>query len=264
MSLPKGPRILFLDIETAPIISYTWGLFDQNVSLNQIKSDWHILSWSAKWQGSKKLLYADQRAAKKIEDDSAILKLIWNLLDEADIVVTQNGKKFDIKKLNARFIIHGFQPPSSFRQIDTLVIAKKFFGFTSNKLEYMTDKINKKFRKSKHKKFEGFELWKECLAGNIAAWKEMERYNKIDVLSLEELYGKLVPWDASINFNVYRDIPKNTCKCGSTDYRKNGYFYSSVGKFQRYRCVKCGAESRDRGNLLTETKRDSLKTGTTR
>lgn len=262
----NGPKILLLDIETAPILGYVWQLWDQNVALNQIKSDWYILSWSAKWLGDapNKTMYADQRKAKNIEDDSKLLKGIWQLLDEADIVIGQNSNAFDIKKLNARFILNGMQPPSSFKKIDTMLLAKKHFGFTSNKLEYMSDKLCKKYKKLKHTKFPGFEMWRECLAGNIKAWKEMEVYNKYDVLALEELYTKLIPWDNTINFSVYRDDTKHICTCGSSNYKLNGYAYTSTGKFQRYKCVDCGSETRSKTNLLSKDKRKSLNTGTVR
>lgn len=256
------PKILLLDIETAPILAYVWGLWENNVSLNQIKSDWHILSWAAKWLGDSpsKIMYMDQRKAKNIEDDSAILKGIWKLMDEADIIITQNGKQFDAKKLNARFIFSGLKPPSSYKHVDTREIAKRKFGFTSNKLEYMTDKLCIKYKKLKHNKFNGFELWTECLAGNDKAWKEMERYNKYDVLSLEELYLKLQPWDNSINFNLYTDEITNVCGCGSSDLKRNGFCYSSVGKYQRFSCKKCGAEVRNRESLFSAAKKKSLKT----
>lgn len=258
------PKVLIFDIETAPILGYVWGLWDNNLSLNQVNSDWYVLSWSAKWLDKKEVMYMDSRNNTNIEFDKKLLQGIWKLLDEADIVVTQNGKKFDTKKLNARFIFHGFQPPSSYKHIDTLLLAKKYFGFTSNKLEYMTDKLCVKYKKQKHDKFSGFELWKECLAGNLEAWKEMEKYNKYDVLSLEELYTKLIPWDSSVNFNLYHDKEVHICKCGNKELIKNGYFYTQVSKFQRYKCKQCGAETRDKINLLSKEKKASLKVGTTR
>lgn len=258
------PRILVADIETAPILGYVWGLWDQNVGLNQIKSDWHLLSWSAKWLGEKTVHYMDQRQAKNIEDDKKILQGIWNLLDECDILVTQNGKAFDHKKLNARFILNGMQPPSSYRHIDTLVLAKKHFAFTSNKLEYMSKKLCTKYTKLKTKRFQGFDLWSECLKGNLAAWKEMEKYNKYDVLALEELYGKIIPWDNSINVNTYSEAEGLVCTCGSTDFRANGHTFSNSGKFRRFRCKGCGSEVRSRQNMLNKDKKSSLKTGTQR
>lgn len=238
-------NILVFDIETAPIEAYVWGLWDNNVALNQIKEDWSVLSWSAKWLGKKEVMYMDQRNAKNVRDDKKLLRAIWKLLDKADIVITQNGKSFDAKKLNARFVFHGFPPPSSYKHIDTKILAKKYFGFTSSKLEYMSAKLCTKYKKLDHKRFPGQELWTQCLKGNLAAWKEMERYNKHDVLSLEELYTKLIPWDNAVNFAVYTGEAM-VCSCGSRDFIRNGFFYSSVGKYQRYACSKCGAEHRNR------------------
>lgn len=196
-TIVKTPKILVFDIETAPILAHVWGLFDQNVGLNQIQSDWHVLSWSAKWLGDppSKVMYQDQRNAKDVTNDKKILESIRDLLNEADLVVTQNGVKFDSKKLNARFLFHEIESPSSYRHRDTLRMAKKHFNFTSYKLEYMTDKFCKKYKKLKHKKFPGHELWKECLKGNKEAWNEMEKYNKHDVLATEELYNVLKQWD---------------------------------------------------------------------
>ena len=260
--MKQGPKILFMDIETAPIIASVWGLWDQNVSLNMIKSDWHVLSWAAKWSGESKVMYADQSKAKNIEDDSKILKQIWDLLDQADIVVGQNGKNFDCKKLNARFILNGMQPPSSYKVIDTMLLAKKHFAFTSNKLEYMSDKLCTKYKKLKHSKFTGFDMWKECLAGNPEAWKEMEKYNKYDVLSLEELYTKLIPWDNAVNFDAYFEGQASHCTCGSTEWHKNGYSYGATGKYQRFYCKKCGSERRSRMNMMPKGKIKMV--GTTR
>lgn len=260
----KGPRVLFFDIETAPIVAYTWGLWDQNIGLNQIKHDWSVLSWSAKWLGEERVRYMDQRYAKDKRDDKKILKGLWELLDEADIVVTQNGKRFDVPKLNARFIIQGFQPPSSFKHIDTLKIAKKHFGFTSNKLEYLANTLKTKTKKLSQRKFDGFLLWEQCLAGNMEAWREMETYNRQDVLALEQVYHKLAAWDQTIQFSLYTDDETPTCNCGSTSFTKRGFFYSPKGKFQRYRCNECGAETRDTRNLFSKEKIASLKTGTTR
>lgn len=258
------PKVLLIDIETAPLLSFHWGLFDQNISLGQIHSEWSVLSWSAKWLGNKQMMYMDQSKAKNIENDKELLQGIWKLLDEADVVIGHNSRAFDVKKLNARFLMHNMPPPSSFRQIDTLKIARKYFAMTSNKLEYLSDKLCCKYKKLKHKKFPGFELWKECLAGNPEAWKEMEKYNKHDVLALEEVYEKLIPWDSSINFDVYNDKEEHVCTCGSTSFLKRGFAYTNSSRFQRYRCNSCGKESRGKENLLSLDKRKSLKSGINR
>lgn len=256
------PKVLLLDIETAPLRSFTWGLWQQNVGLNQIDSEWFILSCSAKWLGEpeQNIFYKDLRGIVHLEDDRCILDELWKLLDEAQVIITQNGKKFDSKKINARFIMNGYQPPSPFKHIDTLQIAKAVFGFTSNRLEWMTDKLCTKYKKQKHNKFSGFELWKEMLADNIEAWQECEIYNKYDVLSLEELYTKLAPWDKTHpNFNLFHEEHKHICRCGSSDVVEDGFAYTSKSKFQQYRCNSCGTTTRSTKNLFSKEKRDSLQ-----
>jgi hypothetical protein len=129
----------------------------------------------------------------------------------------------------------------------------------------MSDQLCTKYKKLKHKEFPGFELWRECLAGNIKAWQEMELYNKHDVLTLEELYNIMIPWDGNaVNFNLYTNTDANVCKCGSCLFIKNGFYYTNVGKFQKHKCKGCGAESRDRQNLFSKEKRAALQTNTVR
>lgn len=257
-----GPKVLIFDIETAPIIAHVWGLWENNVGLNQIVADWHVLSWSAKWLDApeSEVMYMDQRGVKNIEDDLKILKQIWNLLNTADIVITQNGVKFDQKKLNARFILSDMKKPSTYRHIDTAQIAKRHFAFTSNKLAYMTDKLCTKYKKlTNHGAFPGHELWTQCLKGNPLAWLEMEKYNKYDVLSLEELYHKLIPWDNAIDFSVYTEEEKRVCSCKGETFMKNGFAYTNIAKFQKYICKGCGKEHKGRVNLFSQEKKDSLK-----
>lgn len=255
------PKILLVDIETSPILAYVWNLWKQDVGLNQIKNDWHLLSFSAKWLNdpSNKVIYMDQRNSKNIEDDKPLLTKLWELLTESDAVIGHNSQSFDIKKINARFLIQGFKPIPNVKQIDTLRIARKYFGFTSNKLEYLSNKICTKYKKLDHKKFPGFTLWKECLNHNQEAWKEMEKYNKHDVLALEEFYCKIAAWDNSFNNNLYREDMNIVCNCGSKHFQRRGYEYTKVGKYQRYQCQECGAWTRGRCNAFSQEKRQTLR-----
>lgn len=257
----KSPKVLILDIETKPLEGYVWSLWNNNLGLNQVKEDACILSWAAKWLGDDpdKVMYMDVRGQEDHEDDSVIMGPMWDLLDEADIVITHNGLRFDVPWLNARFSVHGYEPPSTFKQIDTLKIVKKNFKFPSNKLAYVTDKLCVKYKKLSHGKFPGFSLWKECLKGNLEAWDEMEEYNRYDVLSLEELYLILAPWDRQINFNVYHDEDEFVCKCGNTKFRKSGFHVTAAGKYQKHKCTNCGHETRDTVNLLSKTKRQNMR-----
>lgn len=256
---PTKLKILLIDIETAPIEAFVWQLFDQNVGLEEIIKDWSVLSFCAKWMGKDEVIYQDTSLEKDPRNDKNIIKTVHSLLDEADIVITQNGVRFDLPKLNARFLAHGLTPPSSYRNIDTLKIAKKNFAFTSNKLEYMTKTFNVTFKKLNHKLYPGFSLWKACLAGDKKAWAEMKEYNVHDVLALEELYHKLAPFDRTINFNVYSEDFINRCSCGSTSFKPKGYHYTNRGKYKKYQCEICGKEHRETVNQLSKEKRKAMK-----
>jgi len=259
----KGPKVLIFDIETAPIKQYIWSYWHKFHNLEMTVSDWFILSYSAKWLHApeEEIFYEDLRGVVGKEDDSILLTSMHKLLSEADVVITQNGNSFDIKKLNARFILQGFDKPTPYKKIDTLLIAKKEFGFTSNKLEWMTEHLCVKYKKLKHGKFAGFKLWSECLNENLEAWEEMEQYNKYDVLSLEELYLIFRPWDSKHpNFNLFDDEEEMACNaCGSTSLTKNGFARTNLSKFQQYKCNGCGKpDLRGRTNLLSKEQRASL------
>jgi len=260
--IKTGPKVLIFDIETAPIEAYVWGLFDQNVGLDMVKQNTTILSWSAKWLGSTEdqVMYADVRDQKNFRDDKELVQTIRDLLDEADIILTQNGERFDVKKLNYRMLYHGIKPPSSFKSIDTLRIAKSKFGFDSNKLAHMTDLLNTKYKKLDHSEFAGAKLWTECLKGNMKAFTSMEKYNKYDVLSLEELYvDSFLPWDTTLNFSAFSDDFKFRCNCGNDELKKNGFHITKKSKFQKYVCTNCGKEHRDSSNLFSKERRQELK-----
>jgi DNA-directed RNA polymerase subunit RPC12/RpoP len=232
-----------MDIETSPILAHVWGLFDQNVGLNQIVEDWSVLAWAAKWLGepASKAMYMDTRGQKNIRDDRKILKELWNLLDEADIVITQNGKRFDGPKLNSRFMLLGMMPPSPYQHLDTYQIVKRVAEFTSNKLEYLTDKFCVKYKKLSHKRFPGMSLWNECLKDNKDAWNEMKEYNIHDVLSTEELYDKIKAWAPQTMPSVHIGDNGKCGTCGKTTLQKRGYSYTKMYKVQRFQCTSCGS-----------------------
>lgn len=239
-----NPKVLVFDIETSPILAYVWGLGEQRIALNQIKRDWYVLAWAAKWLGApvSTIQYQDTRG-RAWGDDKDVLKGMWKLLDEADIVVTQNGKKFDSRKLNARFMLHKMPPPSPYRHLDTYKIADSAAEFTSHKLEYLTDKLCTKYKKLSHKKFPGMALWDQCVEDNRKAWDEMKRYNIHDVLSTEELYTKIRPWAPQSAPSVYED--RGACRtCGKFELKKEGIHRTKLGHYQQWSCKNCNSWSK--------------------
>ena len=245
-------RVLFIDIETAPMKALVWGMWDQNLSPAQVKSRVHILSFAAKWQGSKKMIYECQEHEKNLENDVRLCKLIWDLLDEADIVVAQNGRRFDMRIIRARMIINHMKPFSPVKVVDTLIEARRSFDFQGNSLENLSKILGCPVRKKLHKKFPGFLLWDGCLNNDKAAWREMKLYNIDDVLALEGVYDRLLPWMTNHpDLNIYNDIGEYRCPHCLSPVMKRGYYYSNSNRYQQYCCKSpsCGKYSHDRKAL---------------
>jgi len=231
-------KTLFLDIETSPIVAYTWGpKWETNII--DFLAHSQILCFSAKWLDGKQITKGlmDYKGYKKnIVDDKEIIKDIHKLLDEADVICTQNGISFDHKVINARFIQHGLAPPSPYKMVDTKVEAKKYLHLPS----YGLDDMGKYFGLGEKLSHEGFDLWKKCMAGDKRAWRRMKTYNANDTLLTEQVYLKLRPFMKSHpNFSILTE--KTTCpKCGSDKVHSRGFAMNSSTMYQRAQCQSCG------------------------
>lgn len=231
-------KILLLDIETAPNLVHVWGLWQQNVGLPQIMEPGYTLCWSAKWLGSNEVMFSSIQHT----NPKRMLLQIWDLLDEADVVCHYNGTKFDIPTLNKEFLIYEMDPPSPYKQIDLLRVARSQFKFPSNKLDYVANALGLG-KKTKHI---GHELWIKCMANDPEAWKMMEEYNINDVVLLEKVYGKLLPWIKNHpNQNLFTAGEHVCPNCGGKHLQKRGTSHTIAGQYQRYRCSSCGTWSRD-------------------
>jgi DNA polymerase III epsilon subunit-like protein len=244
---------LFLDIETAPNLVYVWGLWNQNVGINQIVEPGYTLCWAAQWEGEKTLHFRSI-----VGGEQQMLEGIHQLLEEADAVVHYNGRRFDMPMLNKEFIKHGLEPPAPYHQIDLLETARRRFRFESNKLDYVAQFLGVG-TKLQHK---GMELWRDCMDGDAKAWKEMERYNKQDVRLLPQVYQKLLPWISDHpNAALYSDDTRPVCtNCGSHNVVKKGVEKLKTLSYQRYKCNDCGTPLRGRSTILDIEKRKNILT----
>jgi DNA polymerase elongation subunit (family B) len=240
-------KLLFLDIETMASKAYVWGLFNQNIAINQIAEPGYTLCYAAKWP-KKKVLF-DSIHKSKPKD---MFKRLHALLDEADAVCHYNGTRFDIPTLNREFLLHGMQPPSPYKQTDLLRTCRRQFRFQSNKLDFVAQQLGLG-AKTEHK---GMALWRECEAGDNKAWRVMERYNKQDVKLLESLYGKLLPWiEGHPNMALYADTNNPVCKnCGSQKLQRRGTAKTLTHIYPRFQCVSCGTWQRGKSTLLGKEK----------
>jgi uncharacterized protein YprB with RNaseH-like and TPR domain len=230
-------KILYLDIETTPNRADVWGLWNQTVSLTQLRESSRLMCFAAKWDGEERTHFLSEWT-----DGAYMIDVAHEMLGEADVVVHYNGKKFDIPVLYKEFVLAELDPPAPFQEIDLLNVVRKRFRFPSNKLDYVATALLGE-GKVKHS---GHELWVRCMAGDPKAHREMERYNRQDVILLEDLYYRVLSWIPSHpHRGLYMDAIGDVCSnCGSDDLRREGFAYTTVGKFQRYQCRACGTWSR--------------------
>lgn len=248
-------KILLLDIETAPNRVYTWGLWNQNIAVNQIEEPGYTLCWAAKWLGEKEVMFSSLYKA----DVADMLKGVYDLIEQADAIVHFNGTKFDMPKLMQEFLEMGWPPPSPVSEIDLYRTVKKRFAFPSNKLSYVLGVLGLE-GKMAHK---GMELWRECMADDPEAWATMEAYNKQDVKALEPLYNLMKPWIIGHpNAGLYASNDTPICpNCGSSHLQSRGLYHAKTQSYNRYRCNDCGKWSRVRTTALSVEKRKVILVG---
>ena len=243
------PNILFLDIETAPINGDVWSLWKQDIGINQIRSNGYVLCVCGNMNGEileTALPNFPKAYRRDNENDLEVVTEVWEWLDQADIVIGHNVWDFDLKTLNGRFLYYGLLPPSPYKIFDTLKTARSKFRLPSNKLDYLA-----KFLKVGEKiKTGGHELWTGCREGDLNAWDKMIEYCHNDVVILEKVYHKLLPW-ATNHPNMALYSNERCCKnCGSKDLTEiEKTAKTNVNEFKAYRCDKCGTLLRERKTI---------------
>lgn len=240
----KGPRILYVDIETAPDLVYVWGVYQTNAI--DVAQHWHILSFAWRWgqHGKTEVLGLDDsprygKTPDSLRDDYWLMKKLHALLEDADIVVAHNGRAFDTRKINARLLAHDFAPPSPYQVIDTKNETARVFAHSSNRLDWLAAQLELG-RKLPH---EGFGMWLGCMSGKPEAWSRMKRYNKHDITLLVKLHQRISPWIRQTNAALWGASCVNPlCKGGSLISR--GVYRAKTRMYQRFSCKKCGTWTR--------------------
>jgi len=257
------PKILVFDIETAPLAAYIWRLKNDYIAPGMLgeTNNWWMISWSAKWLFGDGMMNDVVKSNEAIrEDDSRIAESIWQLINEADIVISHNGINFDHKMLNMRWLLNGMNPPSPYRVIDTMRATRSLFNFPSYSLNYIAPQLGIG-SKLKH---DGFSMWKGCMRGENEALDNMVMYNDVDVKILEELYLTIRPWIRNHpNLGIFLESEVPVCRvCGSTKLSEEyGHDYTTnLSKYGTLRC-ECGAINKKRKSKLPLKTRKVLLSG---
>jgi len=243
-------KTLLIDIETFPNECYTWGLWDQNIPIEMIKKSGAIACWAAGWAGGKQVFYDSVHQSGYAD----MLQGIYDLMNEAEAVVTYNGDKFDLPWLRGEFLKVGFTPPAPARSIDLLKTVKSQFRFPSNKLQYVSQALGL----GKKLDHEGFPLWEKCMRGEAKAWRTMEEYNIQDVLLLEKLLNKLSGYVKNYPNQSVISGELKCPKCGSKHYQSRGEYVTLAGTYARFQCAAKGCGKWFRSNQNNAAGKDKF------
>lgn len=237
----KEPQILYYDIETSLAKSYHWGQWKQNLSVKQQIQESHMLSHAWAWNDGE--VFSSVLTPEEVlsQDDERIVYECWSLLDNCDVVVAHNGKRFDIKKVNGYFLKYGLPKPSSYKIIDTLEIAKKNFNLPFKSLEYLAKFLGVELKQDSG----GIQTWIDCDRGCPEALETMRYYNEGDIVSLRDIHKRMKGWDNNgVNIALYNEDHDALCThCGSDDVQvlTDKFAYTPQRKYQLLRCNSCQA-----------------------
>jgi DNA-directed RNA polymerase subunit RPC12/RpoP len=242
--LDNAPKILLYDLEITPTLGWTYGLYDTRVI--RVEREPYVMCFAYKWLGQDKIHVVSQPDFDRYDtdafNDKDVVRTLRDLMDEADIVIAHNAMKFDNRVANERFLAHGFTPPSPYKTVDTLLVARRYFRNGSNALNSLCSKLG---IGEKSAVTHG-TLWRDCVDGDMDSWKKMAEYNKQDIVMLEGLYLTLRPFISNHpNVAVYGKV-ESCPKCGSENIQYRGFQRSNVAEYRRIQCTDCGAWSRER------------------
>lgn len=224
------PKILTVDIETMAAKVYAWKLYDETMGLNQMIAPPRMICWGAKFLGQKEMYGVDERMGRK-----HMLSELVKLVEQADAIVTYNGDKFDIRKINGELFAEDMAPLPPVTSIDLIKTARTL-GLISNRLDFLAT-VAKIGRKIKN---EGFPLWRACDEGDEAAWTRMVRYNLGDVRLTERAYKKLIPFIRNHPY-LGDTVKRDGCpRCGHHKSQARGWRRTKAFLIQRLQCLGCG------------------------
>jgi hypothetical protein len=235
-------RIAVVDIERqSGIVEGVWGL-KQNGWLNpgQFLEPPRTICLAWKWLGEDEIGFA---AEWNRGGHAGMVKKAHAVMDEADYIVGWNSRGFDVKHLKSEFILHDMKPPAPHKDVDLMQVAKRNFGFLSNRMNYIAEQLNCGSKVQTG----GSNLWSKLRHAKGDELREarelMERYNRQDVVLTEELYNLMLPWVSGLNLAAYADGERTgpVCpNCESLDVQYRGFQVTSTRRYQRFQCQQCG------------------------
>lgn len=245
-------KIVYLDIERqSGIVDGIWELKQRSwLSPAQILERPRTICFAWRWDHEDETHFA----AEWERGHKAMIAKAHKVMDEADFIVGWNSKNFDVKHLRTEMIMHGMTPPSPHKDIDLMQVAKRNFGFLSNRMAYIAQELDQGGKLATG----GADLWKQLRNAKgdelRKARKKMAAYNRRDVDLTMELWTLLKPWTSAVNLPNYRDGVSPACPvCESENIQYRGLARTLTATYRRFQCVDCGRWGRDTHSVRRTT-----------
>lgn len=226
------PAIAFLDIETVPGTAHVWSLRDEYIPTERLIEPSRVCAVGWLFSNNGVCEYVDVWPCRNEKKRLAMLEQVHDAIVEADAVVTFNGEKFDIPKLQGEMLLAGFPPLPPVAHIDVYKTTRQM-GLMSSRLDYVARELGLggKIRAP-------FSMWDEYKAGIEAARHAMRRYNLRDVRLLRAVYERVRPF---IKDHQYIGERTGLCPaCGSNKLQHRGWRRTRVFRHERLHCQSCG------------------------
>jgi DNA polymerase elongation subunit (family B) len=228
-------RILTLDIERAPFLAVGFETRNAFIGIDQIIEPSRMISLAAKWYGEKEILFYSEFH----DGFDEMVKQAHRLIDEADILVGYNSKKFDHTHLQTEYDLLRLKPPSPVLHVDLWKTISSAHKLDSSKLNYALRMFDLPGKVSTG----GMRLWIGCMNSDPKSWALMKKYNIYDVKRTEQLYKRIRPYIPNHpHMGIYNGEGLWCPNCGSGRIQKRGYATTQQGMYARYQCQErhCG------------------------
>ena len=240
----KEPRLLIWDLESSLLEGYFFRIWQENIPMRRIKKQAHLLSASFAYNDEHVQGYRLTPEQVRTGDDFDVVCKVVEAVNNCDLMVTFNGKRFDVKLLNTRALFWGLPPVKAPKHIDLFEQSKRVFKFPSNSMQNVSMYLGEKGKLETS----GSNLWERC-----AEWEnyeecekaliEMVTYGNQDIEATRDLYKRFQGWMKGVpNLGVItNEVTENKTlrciHCGSDDvFPLDQKAYTSVSSFDLYRC----------------------------
>lgn len=199
----------------------------------------YMLVFGYKWLGkpAKSIQLTKAEMKKDPLTDAPLLPKAFEIMNEADMVVTWYGKGHDFPFLNSRLAQSGLYLDVKTRHLDLYDVAKRHLRLSSNRL----DAVAEYFGLPQKMKVSPL-LWADCWAGKHSSLMEMAEYCRQDCEVLACVYEKMLPLITTLpTLGKYSDV---TCPtCSKESLVSNGYRVTKSSRYVRLRCTSCGSHT---------------------